>query len=71
MYFCTLIKGRNFGGNLIWRMAEKAFFRGNLIWRMAGKIKFNGNLILRLRDIFGQNRYQIGKKTYVLRSGKA
>ena len=46
-------------------------FGGNLIWRMAGKIKFNGNLILRLRDIFGQNRYQIGKKTCVLRSEKA
>ena len=37
------LKGRNFGGNLN--------------WRMAGKIKFDGNLIWRLQDIFGQNRY--------------
>ena len=46
------LKGRNFGGNLIWRMPEKVFSdvefnladeEKTLIWRMAEKIRFDGN----------------------------
>ena len=40
------LKGRNFGGNLIWRMAEKVNFGGNLVWRMAEKTIMKGIVLL-------------------------
>ena len=36
MAFLEYLKGRNFGENLIWRIAGKIKFNGDLIWRLHG-----------------------------------
>ena len=55
----------NFGGYLIWRMADFVKFGGDLIWRMADFVKFGG--LENFRQLQVENFNAFNSKNFILK----